>query len=92
MSTSESCFDRKKLVFSVGFKLLWLPIDPGYALFGAPQKLATFFKAPQRKNDLALRPGDGHERVGGGCVESLLHGHRQLKGGLLLPFYCPKPH
>lgn len=39
----ESCLDRKKLVFSVGFELLWLPRDPGCALFRAPQKFATFF-------------------------------------------------
>lgn len=57
MPILESCLDRKKLVFSVGFKPLWLPIDPGCALFWTPQKFATFFKAPQRKSDLALRPG-----------------------------------
>ena len=53
MPVLESCLDRKKLVFSVGFKLLQLLIDPGYALFWTPQKFATFFKAPQRKSDLA---------------------------------------
>lgn len=75
MPASESCFDRKKLVFSVGLKLLWLPIDPGFALFWAPQKFATFFKAPQTKNDLARRPGGWTCKGGGGGVESLSHGH-----------------
>lgn len=35
----ESCLDREKLVFSVGFKPLWLPIDPGCALFWGPTKI-----------------------------------------------------
>lgn len=71
MSVLESCLDRKKLVFSVGFKLLWLPIDPGCALFWTPQKFATFLKAPQRKSNLALRPAGGTCRAEGmRCRES----------------------
>lgn len=43
MPAWEGCLDSEKLVFSVGFKLLWLPIDPGCALFWAPENFATFF-------------------------------------------------
>lgn len=32
MPALESCLDGEKLVLSVGFELLWLPIDPGCAL------------------------------------------------------------
>lgn len=48
-----------------------LPIDPGCALFWTPQKFATFVKAPQRKSNLALRPGGGTCRGEGmRCRES----------------------
>lgn len=62
MPAMESCSDRKKLVFSVALKLLWLPIDPGCARFGASPISATFFKAPQRTSGLAPRPGGGRQR------------------------------
>lgn len=64
MIALESCLNRKKLVFSVGFKLLSLPRDPGCALSWAPQKFAMVLKAPQRKMVWHEGQEDRNGRVG----------------------------
>lgn len=64
MPASESCFDRKKLVFSVGLKLLWLPMTLAVHSFGPHKNLLHFLKHHRRKMIWHGGQEDGHARVG----------------------------
>lgn len=64
MASRQGCCQRRRPDACLGelfgqkeaCLLSGLPIDPGCARVWTPQKFATFFKAPQRKSDLALGP------------------------------------